>query len=93
MTQNVPENKLNLLSYLQSNPLQINKKMQLFRAKQNFKTSLKNARILYLFFEILLGSEQLQINIDDGNSLRILTCMWWESGVLFVIDRGWMRNG
>ena len=32
MTQNVPENKLNLLSYLQSNPLQINKKMQLFRA-------------------------------------------------------------
>ena len=63
MTQNVPENKLNLLSYLQSNPLQINKKMQLFRAKQNFKNSLKNARILYLFFEILLGSEQLQKNI------------------------------
>ena len=60
MTQNVPENKLNLLSYLQSNPLQINKKMQLFRAKQNFKNSLKNASILYLFFEILLGSEQLQ---------------------------------
>ena len=63
MTQNVPENKLNLLSYLQSNPLQINKKMQLFRAKQNFKNSLKNASILYLFFEILLGSEQLQKNI------------------------------
>ena len=34
--------------------------MQLFRAKQNFKNSLKNASILYLFFEILLGSEQLQ---------------------------------
>ena len=63
MTQNVPENKLNLLSYLQSNPLQINKKMQLFRAKQNFKNSLKNASILYLFLEILLGSEQLQKNI------------------------------
>ena len=43
--------------------VQINKKMQLFRAKQNFKNSLKNARILYLFFEILLGSEQLQKNI------------------------------
>ena len=67
MTQNVPENKLNLLSYLQSNPLQINKKMQLFRAKQNFKNSLKNASILYLFFEILLGSEQLHI-------LKIFSC-------------------
>ena len=79
MTQNVPENKLNLLSYLQSNPLQINKKMQLFRANlQNAthfvgvayppnkisKTVLnKNASILYLLFEILLGSEQLQKNI------------------------------
>ena len=44
----------------------------------------KILRILYLFFEILLGSEQLQINIDDGSSLRIRTCMWWESGVLLL---------
>ena len=27
----------------------------------NFKNSLKNASILHLFYEILLGSEQLQI--------------------------------
>lgn len=28
-------------------------------AKQDFKSNLKNASILYLFYEILLGSEQL----------------------------------
>ena len=38
-----------------------------------FKNSLKNASILYLFFEILLGSEQLQkINIQNRNLLTEL---------------------
>ena len=45
--------------------VQIHSKMlrisSVWRIRQiNFKNSFKNASILYLFFEILLGSEQLQ---------------------------------
>ena len=38
----------------------------------NVQNSLKNASILYLFFEILLGSEQLQIKYGIQNENHLL---------------------
>ena len=45
--------------------------------QNNFKNSLKNASILYLFFEILLGSEQLHFIVG-----KIMILIADESGIL-----------